>query len=238
MSYRENISGSDIGLNSSVWQTTILAVGHFLAGIGNEFVIAVQAIAKATGDSWIPGIKQRSYEKAAVIIQAETEDPSDYANDVMKDFVALDLRAKIRKGNLTGRVWPLCLAIEVDDGADGLAVGCEIDGDNHGSFQPEVDTATSKYGQLWVAGVQPGNKPLTADVYVYGGTTGHHRVFVMREDAFIGNADDAFMTILYAGSNRIKYQIGPTGLILDGRKVAISKITDANGIAHECLVLQ
>lgn len=224
--YGDTTKGEDVRTDSGIWQTAFIRVGQLLSGIANEFVAAIQCIAK-------PTFATQNYEKSAVIIQAETEDPSDYVKNVTRDLCAIDARGKIRRGNMTGRVWAQCLALEVEAGADGMAVGIEIDADNNGSFQRDVDTTTSKYGQLWVGGVFTGNRPITADVYVVRGTAGHHRVFVMREDSFMGDAGDAFMTILYAGTNKIKHQIGPDGLIIDGRKVVVR---DING--QDCLVLE
>ena len=193
----------------------------------NEFGLALQGVARRSNSP-------KSYEKAVLFIQAATEDPSAGTgyDEQMRDMVAADLRGIIRAGNMQGRAWALALSADVEQGADGMVIGCEMGADNGGSYQPEVDTPLSKYGQLWVGGYGPTNKPLTADVYVIRGTCGHHRCFVMREDSFMGDPSDAFMTILYSGTNKIKHQIGPNGLIIDGRPVVVKQIS-----GHDVLTL-
>lgn len=220
--------GENPHIDDSIWFRALVRIGGFMQDALNEFGLSIQFIAKKSNST-------KSYEKSALFVQAITEDPSSGQSyeDQMRDLCAADLRGIIRSGNTKGRVWALALAVDVDKGADGLITALELGADNNGTFQPDVDTPTSKYGIQFVGGYSPGNQPLTVANYYERGTCGHHRMHVMRTDSFMGREDDCFFAILYAGTNKVKHAVGPDGWIMDGRKVIVRTI---NGF--DCLTLE
>ena len=217
----------DLGLNpqidNSVWNNTkLLREGIELAFGANEFAQCVQVRGKPTNSP-------AAYEKAGILIQVHQEDPSDYSTGKTRDLC--DIRAAVSAND--SRAWALALAVECPVGLDGMVTACEVGGDNFGSYQPDPDTKTSKYGFQWIGGYYPGNNPLTATNYYERGTCGHHRMNVMREDAFAGKPGDSFVSILYANTNTVKHELGPNGYVVDGRKVVVRRIS-----GYDCLVLE
>ncbi len=207
---------SDWGINphvdDSVWQNTQnIRQGIRLAIGDNEFSECIQGVVAVTNSG-------ASYEKSLHISQIVTHDPSDYSQGITRDACADDCRGSIAPFNLTGRVWGAYSDAVVQPLSDGLAIGKETGIENHGSDQPLVDQATSKYGHLITS---KGAKPATAGIYLTAGK--YHHGMVMRNDSLTDGG--ALITLFKAGTNTPLFQVNAQGeLIIKGKRVVVETI--------------
>jgi|KBSMisStaDraftv2_1062788.scaffolds.fasta_scaffold68552_2 hypothetical protein len=115
---------------------------------GNRFILNIQGGAETTTTTG-PG-----YERAGLLIQTYTRDPSSGARNL--DMVGLDTRGRVMTPNMQGRAWGLFSSGRVDAGSDGYALAAEMSLENFAALdQPNHDTTTSKYiMHLMPAGTQ------------------------------------------------------------------------------------
>ena len=224
--------GTNVHVDDSVYNNTReVRVGVQLSLPFNEFAECNQVIAMPTNST-------ASYEKAGKIFMAVQRDPSDYTKGITRDIVGVDSRGIIAAGNTLGRVWGGADWAGMETGADGMLVGREIGVENDGVDQPHLDTPTSKYGTLFVAGYEPANRPATCGVFFQHGTAGWHKGIAARTDAFVGHPDDAFIVLYFAGTNNPNFKVGADGaLTYQGRAVQIRPVRAADGSVVDALVL-
>jgi len=142
----------------SAWNMT--AVGTGANGSANEFGFVLQnTIPESTPAS------AASYEKAGLLVQTYTADPSGGGID--RDAVGADLRGFIAATNATGRAWGINAWAGIVTGGDGLLTGIEIDIDSQAAKnQTAVNQANSKYGMTIVP---IGTGDVTAGIYMLSG---------------------------------------------------------------------
>lgn len=131
-------------VDSSVWGQTLdlrlikdmTAAGSGSVGSANEFAATIQTfITGATSSA-------ASYEKAALIVMMQTEDPSTGA--ILRDAVGIDMRGQITGTNTDGRAWGGIAEAKILTGGDGLLVAFEAEIENHGTPQPLINQTDTK----------------------------------------------------------------------------------------------
>lgn len=152
---------------------------------GKYYLMNLQPYATAVSGS------VTSYEKAGLIIQAKTNDPSTGGID--RDMVALDARSTIVATNPSGRAYAINAQGIILAGGDGLSYAIECGVVNGGTDQPLVDTTTSKYGvQITVGG-----NGASAGLKFIGSGGGFHKVIYANPADILGtHANDAFIELL------------------------------------------
>lgn len=145
--------GQDPSVDESVWSSALKRIGGFFTSLGNEFLVALQAV------NWKDNGTQ-PYQKTAHIVQVVNED--DSINGIDKDVTGREHRATIRNSQ-NGRVWAGRDSAIIEKGSDGYAVGQELNITNNGKRQPVLDQANSKYGRLGTGG---GSQPATRYDYI------------------------------------------------------------------------
>lgn len=130
---------------------------------------------------------EASYEKAGIIIQAKTNDPSNATDS--RDMVGIDSRGIIASTNPSGRVWGINAQGMIEAGGDGLAVAGEFGLVNLGSDQPLLNTTTSKYVLHVISG-----GPVTCGINLIASSGGFHNGIYMEPSAILGtHANDSFI---------------------------------------------
>lgn len=144
-----------------------------------------------------------SYEKAGLIIEAKTNDPS--TGGISRDMVGIDSRGIIASTNPSGRVWGINTQAIIESGGDGLAVAGEFGVVNAGSDQPLINTTTTKEVLRVISG---GN--ITVGIDIIASSGGFHKGIYMEPTAILGtHANDSFIEL--QGTWRVKKD-GTTGI--------------------------
>lgn len=130
---------------------------------------------------------EASYEKAGLIIQAKTNDPSNATDS--RDMVGIDSRGIIASTNPSGRAWGINAQGMIEAGGDGLVVAGEFGLVNLGSDQPLLNTTTSKYVLHVISG-----GPVTCGINLIASSGGFHNGIYMEPSAILGtHANDSFI---------------------------------------------
>jgi hypothetical protein len=159
-------------------RTLSIRVGLAMSSLFNEFIACIQFVCAPTSG-------KQPYEKSGIEVEGVQNDPSDYANNVTKDAVAISGSVDIGATNQTGRVWGHYAQCGVQPGGDGICVGSERGLNNNGSYQPNLNTKTSKVIDSLVAGEIPGNKDITAFRVLQGGSARSNYGDVAYRSAFV-----------------------------------------------------
>lgn len=227
----------------AAWVSSAIRIGGYMFGAAYEGLIALQV-------RILPSNSPASYEKNVSLTQCVTTDPSDYQRGILRDACAHDFRATVGDESApiqTGRAWATYHEAKVAPGSDGLAIGAEIGLANFGSDQPLLDTTTSKYNSLYVAGEHPNCKPSTAAIHFTGGNAAlesyFHHALSARMSAFFnritGHGSGKFIALYKPYSNEIDFEInGATGkMTLHGRVVKPEVVTLQDGSVRTVLTL-
>jgi hypothetical protein len=148
-------------------------------------LVNIQPYAKVSSESTV------NYEKAGLIIQAKTNDPSTLT--IHRDMVAADLRGMIVPTNPSGRVWGVNAQAIIQAGGDGYALAAEFGIVNGGSDQPAVNTITSKYVLHLIAG---GNGATSGIMFTGSGGGFHKGIFMNPADILGTDPADSFIELL------------------------------------------
>lgn len=179
------------------------AVGTATAGSANQSVLNVQSYIASTSSA-------ANYEKAGILVEVATADPSNTSTPITRDAVGIDTHATILAGNMTGRAWGINPQVTIASGADGLATGVEIDINNAATAdQASMDQNTSKYG-LTVINI--GSQNATAALYV-AHTTGAgvwHKGLYSAPSHLGSGSTDSFVELFG------KFVVFPTGQTVIG----------------------
>lgn len=144
-----------------------------------------------------------AYEKAGLIIQAKTNDPSTGGID--RDMVGIDSRATIVAANPSGRVWGGAFQGIIEAGGDGRIVAVELSVVNGGDDQPLINQNDSKIGLHIVAG---GNGA-SAGIQFTGSGGGFHKMLYAEPANILGtHADDCFFELLGVAKMRKDGSLG------------------------------
>lgn len=119
------------------------ADGSGVDGSANEFGLVIHTNTTSSTSGTAP------YEKAALLVIAQTSDPSTTYD---RDTVGVDMRGCIAADNALGRAWGGYSEGRILAGGDGLLYAHEFYTVNNGTDQASADTTTSKYGLHLVAG--------------------------------------------------------------------------------------
>ena len=112
-----------------------LALISLLKGPGGSGLFVSNAADRSTGFA--------SYEADGVYANVATSDPSTVAEH---DMVAGHFASTIDSGNFTGRIWGQDITVSIPSGADGYAVGQEIDVGNHSQTTGSYGQPNAKFG--------------------------------------------------------------------------------------------
>lgn len=154
------------------------------AASGKFYILAIQPYATGNSGSVV------NYEKAGILVQAKTNDPSGATT---RDMVGIDSRGIIASTNSTGRAWGIATQGVVEAGGDGLTVAGEFGINNAGTDQPAVSTTTSKYGLHIVAS---GNGASAGVMFTGSGGGFHKMIYAQPGDILGTNAADRFIELL------------------------------------------
>jgi len=175
--------GSQTDLAS--WALSTFRITKSVDSSAGQYLVALQPY--ATDDSGAVG----NYEKAALLIQAKTNDPSEPGSD--RDMVGIDSRGIIASTNPTGRAWGGAFQGVVEDGGDGYAIACEFSIDNEGVDQPLIGQTNSKN----VLNVITTGNGATAAINIFGSGGGFHKGLYMNPTHILGtHANDSFIELL------------------------------------------
>lgn len=181
-------------VDGAAWALSFVRINNYDTPAVTRYAENIQLNALATSGG--------GYEKAGLLVQAQTYDSSATAD---KDMVGIDVRGIIGSGNTHGRAWGLDVqAYTADSSADGFLVAAEFSTSNTGVDQPAVDQSNSKYGVKVLSG---GSEPCTAAIYVGNGSTSGswHKGFYAQPSAFGTAGTDSFIEL--AG----RYVVRPWG---------------------------
>lgn len=181
-------------VDGAAWALSFVRINNYDTPAVTRYAENIQLNALATSGG--------GYEKAGLLVQAQTSDSSATAD---KDCVGIDARGMIASGNTHGRAWGMDVqATTVDSTADGFLIAAEFSTTNLGVDQPAVDQANSKYG---LNVLSSGTQPATAAVYVNSGSSSGvwHKGIYAKPSAFGTSASDSFIEL--AG----RYVVKPTG---------------------------
>src|SRR5262245_7560596 len=210
--------GQHCSVDDNVWNNTkLLRLGIEMAH-GNEFAACFQGINRASNSL-------QSYESSLIEGEVLQDDPSDYAQGIMRDACFDDGRATIRVKD--GRAWGLYRDFVADAG--GLGIAGEFSGFNNGSNQPLLDQTVSTYNILITT---KGKYPITAAIYLHA-ASGFHHGLVARQDAFPSGG--AFLALYKAETNSPAFAVDRYGNLThaNGRRVVVRRIS-----GYDCLTLE
>jgi hypothetical protein len=141
------------------WLRSLVQSGRYVNGAENQFGMNIQVnVSSNTGSV-------NGYEKAGLLVQAITSDPSNVGSD--RDVVGADVRGIISSSNASGRAWGLYSEAEAYSGGDGFLVASELSVRNHSVDQPYVSMRNSKYGLI----LSNFTKQSTAAILINGNST-------------------------------------------------------------------
>lgn len=217
--------GTDPNLDGTIWNRALARMGGFMIELANEFAQCVMVIIRQTAGA-------PDYEKAAQLIQIETDDPSVNANH---DAVASSRRAVIREGNMRGRAWCDEIVATVRAGGDGTVLCQEQGLANFSTDQPDFDTPTTKGLRSCVPGEFGAEGHATFIEYVTsnGGRAKFYHGYMARQGAFVDMLNARVWSIRKYGSDVESYfvtadgRVACEGLIFQGMPV---KIRTINGV--------
>jgi hypothetical protein len=161
------IIGDEVPVDTTSWNQALIMrllrdlsiSGNNLLGSANQFSQVIQGTAQVTNSV-------NSYEKAGLLVIMQQNDKS--SNGINRDLVGVDQRSYIGPINLMGRAWGGLSAAHILHGGDGLLISHEFEIKNLGTFQPGIDTTTSKYN---IHLVSLGPNPATAGIIFSGASS-------------------------------------------------------------------
>lgn len=222
---------SDGRLDQTSWSQSLWRLSRLQNSASNQFTMNIQTVdnvnSGASGD----------YEKAGLLIQTLTADPSGATS---RDMVGLDTRCTIWSTITTGRCWGGISIATITTGGDGYALAHEFAVDNSGSNQVNVDQTTSKYGLHIVAGQTPGaSTPSTAAIFINSNYGSWNNGIVAKQGAFAGStANNSFINLLKAAAATPIFRIKTTGQTLIGDLPNYASTNDYAATAYGLLTVR
>jgi len=224
--------GYDPQIASDVWgMAEGMRTGIALNKASTQFGTVVQVSAEPTNATV-------NHEKGAAIFEAMQHDAS--SPTITKDLTAVDGRAWIAPGNLSGRVWGGCFVGHILPGGDGLATGAEIGIANGGSDQPDLDKGNSKVVLTLVAEEFGSTGHATAAIHItrWQGRPRYYHGIVVKEDAFVDN-HDCDVILLLGRDGSPSFRLKPNGSLWMGtRQVGFRQVRDTVGNVVDALILE
>lgn len=239
---------ASLTVNNSSWLVDQSAFNVGFTDIATNLnSISSQSVLNIQGRVPSPTNSNSNYEKAGLLIETMSSDPSTYGSGgITRDIVGLDARGEITSNNRLGRAWGLYGEADALSGGDGLLDAMELTVNNQGSDQASVGTPTSKYGAhiiaggtasataaIWIDHISPTlwHEGLFADPSTFGTSPGDNFIdlnnaFVVKPTGYVGIGTSSPMAPLTVMGNILL----PNSVAYEGM--------DANGSAKPILTIK